>query len=107
MKGSRPTTARSSTARAQSAAQPTKSRASTPRSPSQLEQPAVPHVLDPNLLFGVTVQDIGALPPDEFEAVWGALGKIARARAQSLKAAQAMANQARDRQENGEEDLGQ
>ncbi len=97
-------TVRPSTARGQATAAPARARASAPQSPSQLEQPVVPHALDPNLLFGVTVQDIGSLPADEFEAVWGALGKIARARAQSLKAAQAMTDQARVRQENGEEE---
>ncbi|CAN5237504.1 hypothetical protein BH24CHL7_BH24CHL7_04310 [soil metagenome] len=33
------------------------------------------------LLFGVTVDDIAALPEGEFDDVWRALGKIARARA--------------------------
>jgi hypothetical protein len=94
---------RPSVSRAQPSVRPARSRASAPSTPSQLEQPSVPYALDPNLLFGVTVQDIGSLPADEFEAVWGALGKIARARAQSLKAAQAMLDQAKERQETGEE----
>ncbi|MGD0248110.1 MAG: DUF5343 domain-containing protein [Candidatus Limnocylindrales bacterium] len=90
--------------RPQSTARPLTARASASSSPSQLEQPVATNVINPNLLFGVTVEDIGALPPDEFDAVWGALGKIARARAQSLRAAQAMADQAKDRQENGEDE---
>lgn len=55
--------------------------------------------VNPNLLFGVTVEDIGALPPSEFAEVWGALGKIAQARARSLKALQDMSDQAAVRQE--------
>lgn len=35
------------------------------------------------LLFGVTERDIAALPREEFEEVWSALGKVARARALS------------------------
>ena len=35
------------------------------------------------LLFGVTEDDIGALSEDEFEEVWSALGKVARARART------------------------
>jgi Family of unknown function (DUF5343) len=97
-------TVRPSTARGQATAPPARARASAPQSPSQLEQPIVPHVLDPNLLFGVTVQDIGSLPESEFNDVWNALGKIARARAQSLKAAQVMADHAKNRQENGDEE---
>ncbi len=33
------------------------------------------------LLFGITEDDVANLSPEEFEAVWGALGKVARARA--------------------------
>ena len=40
----------------------------------------------PSLLFGVTVEDVGALSDEEFPEVWGALGIIARARAKSLLA---------------------
>jgi hypothetical protein len=47
--------------------------------------------------FGVTDADLAALPDGEFDAVWTALGKIAKARAQSLKAAQDMADAARKR----------
>lgn len=35
------------------------------------------------LLFGVTEDDIGALSDEQFATVWGALGLVARARAQS------------------------
>ena len=97
-------TVRPSTARGQATDAPARARASGRQSRSQLEQPVVPHVLDPNLLFGVTVQDISSLPESEFNDVWNALGKIARARAQSLKAAQVMADQAKNRQENGNEE---
>lgn len=38
------------------------------------------------LLFGVTEDDIGALPEDEFQEVWAALGKVARARAKQRQA---------------------
>jgi hypothetical protein len=35
------------------------------------------------LLFGVTESDIAALPDSDFDAVWAALGKVARARAKA------------------------
>jgi hypothetical protein len=51
--------------------------------------PPVPDQLGPvqsaNLLFGVTVEDIGGLEPGEFKEVWDALGVIARARAKAAK----------------------
>ena len=37
------------------------------------------------LLFGVTVDDIAALPDAEFKSVWEALGKVARARARAAQ----------------------
>jgi hypothetical protein len=37
------------------------------------------------LLFGVTEDDIGMLNPDDFDEVWAALGKVARARAEARK----------------------
>jgi hypothetical protein len=52
-----------------------------------------------NLLFGVTIEDIGALDQTEFTSVWNALGMIARARASSLKAAKEMADMAAARRE--------
>ena len=65
--------------------------------------PATPDQLDPipsrasELLFGVTVEDIGALSEKDFPAVWDALGIIARARATSMKALRDMADQAAQR----------
>jgi hypothetical protein len=50
-----------------------------------------------NLLFGVTIEDIGALPPEEFTDVWNALGKIAQARANAMKALNDMSRAAADR----------
>jgi len=41
----------------------------------------------PNLLFGVTDEDIGSLDESEFDEVWSALGKVARARARAKGAA--------------------
>lgn len=38
-----------------------------------------------NLLFGVTVDDIAALPEADFASVWEALGKVARARARAAQ----------------------
>ncbi len=35
--------------------------------------------------FGVTEDDIGVLTDDQFATVWGALGMVARARAQSRR----------------------
>lgn len=40
------------------------------------------------LLFGVTEEDIGALEEEEFQEVWSALGKVARARAKARKQTQ-------------------
>lgn len=54
---------------------------------------------EPGLLFGVTVEDVGALSDEQFPEVWSALGIIARARARSLKAAREMAEQATRRRE--------
>jgi len=41
------------------------------------------------LLFGVTVDDIAALPDEDFQTVWEALGKVARARARSAQSSTA------------------
>lgn len=41
------------------------------------------------LLFGVTEDDIGALSEEQFATVWGALGVVARARAQARAARRA------------------
>jgi hypothetical protein len=45
-----------------------------------------------SLLMGVTDDDVAALTEDEFEEVWAALGKVARARARSKAAATAPGN---------------
>ena len=59
-----------------------------------------------SLLFGVTVEDIAALPADEFDAVWAALGKVAKARANNLAATdrlrEALENSRSDADEEGE-----
>jgi hypothetical protein len=39
------------------------------------------------LLFGVTEDDIAVLSDDEFDEVWAALGKVARARSRVKKLA--------------------
>ena len=43
-------------------------------------QPTPPTPL-PGTLFGVTEEDVASLTDDEFDSVWEALGKVARARA--------------------------
>lgn len=63
--------------------------ASRPPSP-QIPDQTLPNV--GGLLFGVTVEDIGALDPTDFTQVWNALGVIARARAASLRAAKEMSD---------------
>jgi Family of unknown function (DUF5343) len=66
-----------------------------PRVVSQAPAPAAtPSVPAEGLLFGVTVDDIAALPEADFKDVWDALGKVALARARSMKALQDMADQA-------------
>ncbi|MDP9397459.1 MAG: hypothetical protein M3P96_06355 [Actinomycetota bacterium] len=40
------------------------------------------------LVFGVTLDDVGVLEDDEFDAVWAALGKIVRARSRPAEANQ-------------------
>jgi Family of unknown function (DUF5343) len=41
---------------------------------------------DSGLLFGVTIEDVAALGEEDFDAVWNALGKVARARAMAKNA---------------------
>ncbi len=57
------------------------------------------HQVNPDLIFGVTIEDLDYLPEGEFEDVWSALGKVARARArahrQLAEAAEASAERAR------------
>ena len=48
------------------------------------------------LLFGVTEDDIAALPPEEFEEVWAALGKVALARATAKRSQSHVANTEND-----------
>lgn len=81
-----------------------------PRTPVGLAQePSNRAINQPdNLVFGVTIEDIGALPPEEFTEVWNALGKIAQARANALKALNDMseAAAARKRAEQEEQPQG-
>lgn len=73
--------ARNAIARGVGHAKPARAYVSAPARQGQLEQlPAS------NLLFGVTVEDIAALPEEEFKSVWEALGKVARARARAQSA---------------------
>lgn len=68
-------------------------RPSAPRSTTKQREgggkPVVEHSAPapqtPELLFGVTVEDIAALPSEEFDAVWAALGKVAKARATATR----------------------
>lgn len=78
MQAARPVT-RAPAPRVQGNATPRR-RPSAPPVPGKLEQPA-----PTNLLFGVTVEDIAALPESEFASVWEALGKVARARARAAQ----------------------
>jgi hypothetical protein len=62
----------------------------------QRQQPPPPNGAAPSvrptpdgLLFGVTEDDIGVLSDEQFAAVWGALGVVARARAQARAARRA------------------
>ena len=68
------------TGRPRPAAATPRARASALTTSSKLEQPVAA-----NLLFGVTVDDIAALPDADFKAVWDALGKVAQARARSAR----------------------
>ena len=49
------------------------------------------------LQFGVTDADLMSLPPEDFDTVWSALGKIQKARAASMRALQEMSDQAAKR----------
>lgn len=70
---------------------------------SGVPQPPAKEVASPSLLFGITLEDIGVLGEEDFEEVWTALGKVARARAQA-KAAQKL-NGSDDRDGRSKEDL--
>jgi hypothetical protein len=60
---------------------------SVPRTAPSRQVDATPAPSPTGLLFGVTVEDIAALPDDDFQTVWDALGKVARARARASQAA--------------------
>jgi len=88
--------------------------AGRPPSRANASIPALPDQLGPitsqpsELLFGVTVDDVGALSDAEFPEVWKALGVIARARAQSMKALREMADQTAERRaEDAKEERGE
>jgi hypothetical protein len=53
------------------------------RQPPPSEAPVNAQPSPPGLLFGVTEDDIGVLTDEQFASVWGALGVVARARAQA------------------------
>lgn len=69
-----------------------------PIAPNQVD----PIQAQPGLLFGVTVEDVGALSDEQFPEVWSALGIIARARAKSLKAAREADQATRRREDEAE-----
>jgi hypothetical protein len=54
-----------------------------PSSAAREGEPAQPS--DLQTVFGVTVEDIAALSEEDFDEVWSALGKVARARANSKR----------------------
>ncbi len=90
--------ARTVPSRGRVASEPARARASstTAAPDTTRQQPTAPEG-PAGLLFGVTIEDIGALPPEEFDTVWSALGKIAKARAASQKTLQDMADAAAKR----------
>lgn len=51
--------------------------------PAARGQVTLPPRIDPNVLFGVTLEDMDSLPPGEFDTVWNALGLVVKARAQA------------------------
>lgn len=69
--------ARAGVARGRGTAHPARVRVT----PSERHAPETPNPA--GLLFGVTVEDIAVLPEADFQAVWDALGKVARARAKA------------------------
>jgi hypothetical protein len=92
--------ARAGVARGKGSANPVRVRVSSPPVQGELGQHS-----PPNVLFGVTVDDIAALPDSDFKAVWDALGIVAQARARSLTALQDMSDQAAARRD-AEEKVG-
>jgi hypothetical protein len=71
-------------------ARPSSQGRDTPKGRSEPE-PRRENVARSDFLFGVTDADIAALPDDEFDDVWAALGKIAKARARARAEATAEA----------------
>ena len=51
------------------------------RKAAEVKKEATEFMTQPSVLFGITNEDIGSLTEDEFQEVWAALGKVARARA--------------------------
>lgn len=74
-----------STKRGTSGGRPTSSLPDTDTSRSADVPSSSPSSADDSLAFGITAQDVAALSDDDFEEVWKALGKIARARAKSVR----------------------
>jgi hypothetical protein len=55
--------------------------------------PPPPSVTEGTVAFGVTDSDLAALPDEEFDDVWAALGKLARARAKAARSPQTSATE--------------
>lgn len=77
---------------ARSSARPARRPSATPSGPAPIPRPQDPSsprlqpaTLASSLLFGVSEEDIGLLEEDDFDEVWTALGKIARARARAQR----------------------
>jgi hypothetical protein len=75
----------------------TKTRRSKPK-PNE-EEPPKPPPADREqpaglVAFGISDADLAALPDEEFDAVWDALGKLARARAKAARDAKSDAQEA-------------
>lgn len=70
-----------------------------PHRPTVREVEAIRPPISEGLLFSVTVEDIGALDDADFDGVWTALGKVARARARARDRHGAPASPAGDDQE--------
>lgn len=88
--------ARAGVARGKGTAKPPRVRISNP------VQGDVAQPTPPDVLFGVTVDDIAALPDGDFKAVWDALGIVAQARARSLRVLQDASDQAARRDAEGD-----
>jgi hypothetical protein len=62
-----------------------RARATTPAQAGGTPSTPPPEV-EAGFLFGVTIDDVAALGEEDFDAVWSALGKVARARAMAKNA---------------------